>query len=172
MYETPKKDIPAFIDYHYQRCDEPSEFADHVIELLQVALDEYEDVKFLKPLSFWGDKEKAKRYRRRTEYALEYLEKLNDSNLNDANTIRFPFNGEKVVLADLFKQLIDLDLPNGKKAIPLNKMDMARCLLGITDKFQGTKLETVYDYFKDSSSKIGKGNRPKKYRIKVSVEEI
>ena len=51
-------------------------------------------------------------------------------------------------------------------------MDMARCLLGITEKFQGTKLTTIYDYFKDSSSKIGKGNRPKKYRIRVSIEEL
>ena len=29
LYETPKKDIPTLIDYHYQRCDEPSAFADH-----------------------------------------------------------------------------------------------------------------------------------------------
>jgi hypothetical protein len=60
LYETPKKDIPALIDFHYQRCDEPTEFADHVIELLEVALDENEDIKFLKSLSFWGDPEKAK----------------------------------------------------------------------------------------------------------------
>ena len=60
LYETHKKDIPALIDFHYRRCDEPSEFADHVIELLEVALDENSDVKFLKPLSFWGDAEKAK----------------------------------------------------------------------------------------------------------------
>jgi hypothetical protein len=60
LYETPKKDIPALIDYHYQRCDEPTEFADHVIELLEVALDENADIKFLKSLSFWGDPEKAK----------------------------------------------------------------------------------------------------------------
>ena len=73
LYETPKKDIPALIDFHYQHCNEPSEFADYVIELLEVALDESEDIKFLKSLSFWGDPEKAKRYKRRTEYALEYL---------------------------------------------------------------------------------------------------
>ena len=52
LYETPKKDIPALLDYHYQRYDEPSEFADHVIELLEVALDENQDIKFLKSLSF------------------------------------------------------------------------------------------------------------------------
>ena len=39
---------------------------------------------------------------------------------NEFNTIRFPFNGEKVVLADLFNQLINLELPDGKKAIPLS----------------------------------------------------
>ncbi len=39
LYKTSKKDIPALIDFHYQRCDEPSEFAVHVIELLEVALD-------------------------------------------------------------------------------------------------------------------------------------
>ena len=82
LYETPKKDIPALIDYHYQSCDEPSEFADHVIELLEVALDENEDIKFLKSLSFWGDPEKAKRYKRRTAYALEYLRRMNDPDLN------------------------------------------------------------------------------------------
>ena len=54
LYETPKKDIPALLDFHYQRCDEPSEFADHVIELLEVALDENQDVKFLKSLSFFN----------------------------------------------------------------------------------------------------------------------
>jgi len=54
LYETPKKDIPALLDYHYKRCDEPSEFADHVIELLEVALDENQDIKFLKSLSFWA----------------------------------------------------------------------------------------------------------------------
>lgn len=27
LNETPKKDIPALIDYHYKRCDEPTEFA-------------------------------------------------------------------------------------------------------------------------------------------------
>ena len=70
LYETPKKDIPNLLRYHYQRCDEPSEFADHVIELLEVALDENQDIKFLKSLSFWGDPEKAKRYKRRTAYAL------------------------------------------------------------------------------------------------------
>jgi len=172
LYETPKKDIPALIDFHYKRCDEPTEFADHVIELLEVALDENEDVKFLKTLSFWGDPEKAKRYKRRTKYALEYLRKLNDPKLNEANTIRFPFNGEKVVLADLFRQLIELELPDGQKAIPLNKKDMARCLIGISENFKDSKLDTTYDYFKNSKSKMAKGNRPKKYRIKVSIEEL
>jgi hypothetical protein len=172
LYETPKKDIPALIDYHYQQCDEPSEFADHVIELLEVALDENEDIKYLKSLSFWGDKEKARRYKRRTEYALEYLRKINDPELNEVNAIRFPFNGEKVVLADLFRQLTELELPDGQKAIPLNKKDMARCIIGISESFKGNKLDTTYDYFKNSKSKIGKGNRPKKYRIKVSIEEL
>jgi len=172
LYETPKKDIPTLIDYHYQKCDEPSEFADHVIELLEVALDENEDIKFLKSLSFWGDPEKAKRYKRRTEYALEHLRKMNDPNLNEANVIRFPFNGEKVVLADLFRQLIELELPDGQKAIPLNKKDMARCLIGISENFKNNKLETVYEYFKSNRSKTAKNNRPKKYRIKVLIEEV
>lgn len=108
LYETPKKYIPALIDFHYKTCDEPSEFADHAIELLEVALDENKDVKFLKTLSFWGDTEKAKKYKRRTKYALAYLKKLNSPELNEANVFRFPFGGEKVVLADLFKQLIEL----------------------------------------------------------------
>ena len=172
LYETPKKNIPALIDFHYQRCDEPSEFADHVIELLEVALDENEDIKFLKSLSFWGDPEKAKRYKQRTKYALEYLNLLNDPKPNETNMIRFPFNGEKVVLADLFRQLIELELPDGQRAIPLNKKDMARCLIGISEDFKGNKLETTYAYFKNSKSKMAKGNRPKKYRIKVSVEEL
>ena len=76
LYETPKKDIPALIDFHYQRCEEPSEFVDHVIELLEVALDESKDVKYFKNLSFWGDPEKAKTYKRRTAYALEYLKNM------------------------------------------------------------------------------------------------
>jgi len=172
LYETPKKDIPALIDYHYQRCDEPTEFADHVIELLEVALDENEDIKFLKSLSFWGDPEKAKRYKRRTAYALEYLRRMNDPNLNEANVIRLPFNGDKVVLADLFRQLIELELPDGQRAIPLNKKDMARCLIGISENFKNNKLETVYEYFKNNRSKVSKGNRPKKYRIKVLIEEV
>ena len=172
LYETPKKDIPAFLDFHYQRCDEPIEFADHVIELLEVALDESKDIKFFKSLSFWGDPEKARKYKRRTKYALAYLQKLNDPNLNEANAIRFPFNGEKVILADLFSQLIELELPDGQRAIPLNKKDMARCLIGISENFKGNKLDTVYEYFKNSKSKIGKGNRPKRYRIKVSIEEL
>jgi hypothetical protein len=66
-------------------------------------LDESLDIKFLKSLSFWGDPEKAKRYKRRTAYAYEYLRKMNISESNEANIIRFPFNGEKVVLADLFR---------------------------------------------------------------------
>jgi hypothetical protein len=172
LYETPKKDIPALLDFHYRRCDEPSEFADHVIELLEVSLDENEDIKFLKSLSFWGDPEKAKRYKRRTAYALEYLRKLNDKQPNEANIIRFPFNGEKVVLADLFRQLIELELPDGRKAIPLNKKDMARCLIGISEDFKDNKLATTYDYFKNNASKMKRGNRPKKYRIKVSIEEL
>ena len=172
LYETSKKDIPALLDFHYRRCDEPSEFADHVIELLEVSLDENEDIKFLKSLSFWGDPEKAKRYKRRTAYALEYLRKLNDKQPNEANIIRFPFNGEKVVLADLFRQLIELELPDGKKAIPLNKKDMARCLIGISEDFKDNKLATTYDYFKNNASKMKRGNRPKKYRIKVLIEEV
>jgi hypothetical protein len=172
LYETPKKDIPALLDFHYRRCDEPSEFADHVIELLEVALDENEDVKFLKSLSFWGDPEKAKRYKRRTAYALDYLNRLNDPEPNEANIFRFPFNGEKVVLADLFRQLIELELLDGKKAIPLNKKDMARCLIGISDDFKNNKLAKTYEYFKNSTSKMKRGNRPKKYRIKVSIEEL
>jgi hypothetical protein len=172
LYETSKKDIPALLDFHYRRCDEPSEFADHVIELLEVSLDENEDIKFLKSLSFWGDPEKAKRYKRRTAYALEYLRKLNDKQPNEANIIRFPFNGEKVVLADLFRQLIELELPDGKKAIPLNKKDMARCLIGISEAFKDNKLTTTYDYFKNNASKMKRGNRPKRYRIKVLVEEL
>jgi len=32
LYGPPKEDIPVLIDYHYQRCDEPIEFADLVIE--------------------------------------------------------------------------------------------------------------------------------------------
>ena len=172
LYETSKKDIPALLDFHYRRCDEPSEFADHVIELLEVSLDENEDIKFLKSLSFWGDPEKAKRYKRRTAYALEYLRKLNDKQPNEANIIRFPFNGEKVVLADLFRQLIELELPDGRKAIPLNKKDMARCLIGISEDFKDNKLATTYDYFKNNASKMKRGNRPKKYRIKVCIEEV
>lgn len=172
LYETPKKDIPDLLRYHYQRCDEPTEFADHVIELLEVALEENQDVKFLKSLSFWGDPEKAKRYKRRTAYALKYLEKINDPELNEANIIRFPFNGEKVVLADFFRQLIELKLPDGQQAVPLNKMDMARCLNGISEEFKTNKLSTTYDYFKNSASKMDKGNRPKKYRIKISIEEL
>jgi hypothetical protein len=172
LYETSKKDIPALLDFHYRRCDEPSEFADHVIELLEVSLDENEDIKFLKSLSFWGDPQKAKRYKRRTAYALEYLRKLNDKQPNEANIIRFPFNGEKVVLADLFRQLIELELPDGRKAIPLNKKDMARCLIGISDDFKDNKLATTYDYFKNNASKMKRGNRPKKYRIKVCIEEV
>jgi len=172
LYETPKKDIPAFLDFHYKQCDEPTEFADHVIELLEVALDDVENIKFLRSLSFWGDPEKAKRYKRRTKYALEYLKLLNDPEPNEANIIRFPFNGEKVVLADLFRQLIELKLPDGQNAVPLNKMDMARCLNSISEDFHTNKLSTTYDYFKNSASKIDKGNRPKKYRIKVSIEEM
>jgi hypothetical protein len=172
LYETPKKDIPALIDYHYRRCDEPLEFADHVIELLEVALDENEEIKFLKSMSFWGDPEKAKRYKRRTAYALEYLRKLNDPEANEANIIRLPFNGEKVVLADMFRQLIELELPDGSKAVPLNSKDMARCLIGITESFKESKLNTVYDYFRNPSGRMDKRTFPKKYRIKVSVEEI
>lgn len=172
LYETPKKDIPELINYHYQHCDEPSEFADHVIELLEVALDESKDIKYFKSLSFWGDPEKARKYKRRTKYALDYLKRLNDPEPNEANMIRFPFSGEKVVLADLFRQLIELDLPNGQKAIPLNKKDMARCLIGISEKFKGDKLATTYEYFKSGTSKMQRGNRPKKYRIKVSIEEL
>ena len=172
LYETPKKDIPALIDFHYQQCDEPSEFADHVIELLEVALDENADIKFLKSLSFWGDPEKAKRYKRRTEYALEYLKKLNDPNLNEANAIPFPFNGDKVVLADLFNQLIELELPDGNKAIPLSRKAMARCLNSISETFRGNKVESTYEYFRSTSRKMRKGNRPKKYRIKVLLEEL
>jgi hypothetical protein len=172
LYETPKKDIPALIDFHYRRCDEPSEFADHVIELLEVALDENEDVKFLKSLSFWGDPEKAKRYKRRTAYALDYLIRLNDPEPNEENIIRFPFNGEKVVLADLFNQLIELELPDGKKAIPLSRKALARCLNFIAESFQGNKVNSTYEYFRSTSRKNDRGNRPKKYRIKVSIEEV
>ena len=172
LYETPKKDIPTLIDFHYQRCDEPTEFADHVIELLEVALDESKDIKILKSLSFWGDPEKAKRYKRRTKYALEYLRKLNDPNPNEANVIRFPFNGEKVVLADLFNQLIDLELPDGRKAIPLSRKAMARCLNTIAEPFKGNKVHSTYEYFRSTSRKMERGNRPKKYRIKISIEEI
>ena len=49
---------------------------------------------------------------------------------------------------------------------------MARCLIGISESFKGNKLETVYEYFKSNRSKLTKGNRPKKYRIKVSLEEL
>jgi len=172
LYETPKKDISVLIDYHYIICDEPAEFADHVIELVEVALDESHDIKFLKSLSFWGDPEKVKRYKRRTLYALEYLRKLNDSELNEANVFRLPFNGEKVVLADLFKQLIELELPDGKKVIPLNSKDMARCLIGISEHFKHSKLNTVYDYFRNSTGRRDKRTCPKKYRIKISLEEL
>ncbi|MCK5366989.1 MAG: hypothetical protein KAQ62_00495 [Cyclobacteriaceae bacterium] len=143
-----------------------------MIELLEVALDENKDIKFLKSLSFWGDPEKAKRYKRRMRYALAYLKILNDPEPNETNILRFPFNGEKVVLADLFKQLIELDLPDGKKAIPLNSKDMARCLIGISEQFSGNKLSTVYDYFRNSTGRRDKRTCPKKYRIKVSLEEL
>ena len=172
LYETSKKDIPALLDFHYKRCDEPSEFADYVIELLEVALDEVKDVKFLKSLSFWGDPEKAMKYKRRTKYALAYLKKLNDPEPNEANIIRFPFNGEKVVLADIFKQLIELELPDGGKAIPLTSKDMARCLIGISEQFKGNKLSTAYDYFRNAAGRRDKRTSPKRYRIKVSIEEL
>jgi hypothetical protein len=151
LYETTKKDIPALIDYHYKRCDEPTEFADHVFELLEVALDENSDIKFLKSLSFWGDPKKAKTYKRRTAYALEYLKLLSDPNPNEANIIRFPFTGEKVVLADLFCQLIELELPDGGKAIPLSRKAMARCLNSISETFQGNKVDSTYEYFRSTS---------------------
>ena len=172
LYETPKKDIPELIDFHYRRCEEPSEFADHVIELLEVALDQSTDIKFFKSLSFWGDSEKAKRYKRRTKYALAYLKKISDPKPNESNIIRFPFNVEKVVLSDLFRQLIELELPKGGKAIPLNKKDMARCLISISESFKNSKLNTVYDYFRNTDGRIDKRTCPKKSRIKVSIEEL
>lgn len=143
-----------------------------MIELLEVALDENEKIKFLKSLSFWGDSEKAKRYKRRTDYALQYLRKLQDTEPNEANIIRFPFNGEKVVLADLFNQLIELELPNGKKAIPLSRKAMARCLNSFAEPFTGVKVASTYEYFRSDYRKFEKGNTPKKYRIKVSIEEL
>ena len=160
------------LDFHYKRCDETSEFADHVIELLEVALDENQDIKLLKSLSFWGDPEKAKRYKRRTAYALEYLRKMNYPEPNEANIIRFPFNGEKDVLADLFSQLIALELPDVKKAVPLSRKAMARCLNTIAEPVKGNKVNSTYEYFRSASRKSDRGNRPKKYRIKVSIEEI
>ena len=172
LYETPKKDIPGLIDYHYKRCDEPTDFVDHVIELLEVAIDKSENIKYFKSLSFWGDPAKAERYKRRTIYALDYLKKLSDPEPNETNIIRLPFNGEKVVLADLFKQLIELELPDGGKAVPLNSKDMARCLMGISESFKDSKLSTVYDYFRNSNGRIGKRTFPKKYRIKVQIEEF
>jgi hypothetical protein len=172
LYETPKKDIPALINFHYQRCDEPTEFADHVIELLEVAMDKTENIKYFKSLSFWGDPVKAERYRRRTAYALEYLKEINDPKLNEANAIPFPFNGEEVVLADLFNQLIELELPDGSKAIPLSKKAMARCLNVISEPFRGNKVASTYEYFRSTSRKTDRGNRPKKYRIKVLIEEV
>ena len=172
LYETHKKDIPTLIDYHYKRSEEPSEFTDHVIELLEVAIDKTENIKYFKSLSFWGDPEKAERYKRRTAYALEYLKKLNDPEPNQANIIRLPFNGEKVVLADLFRQLIELELPEGQKAIPFNKKDMARWLIGITEDFKDSKLDTVYDYFRNTNGRFNKRTCPKKYRIRVLIEEL
>jgi len=122
-------------------------------------LDEHQDIKFLKSLSFWGDPEKAKRYKRRTAYALEYLHQMNDSEPNDANIIRFPFNGEKVVLAELFRQLIALELPDAKKAIPLSRKAMARCLNGVAESFRlkifmhkRYTLIDIGDYFSSLSS--------------------
>jgi hypothetical protein len=47
----------------------------------------------------------------------------------------------KLYLADLFRQLIELELPEWTKAIPLNKKDMARCLIGISENFKNNKLE-------------------------------
>jgi len=172
LYETHKKDIPTLIDYHYKRSEEPSEFTDHVIELLEVAIDKTENIKYFKSLSFWGDPEKAERYKRRTAYALEYLKKLNDPEPNQANIIRLPFNGEKVVLADLFRQLIELELPEGQKAIPFNKKEMARWLIGITEDFKDSKLDTVYDYFRNTNGRFNKRTCPKKYRIRVLIEEL
>lgn len=134
LYETPKKDIPVLIDFHYKQSNEPSEFTDHVIELLEVAIDKSENIKHFKALSFWGDPVKAERYKRRTAYALEYLKKLSEPEPNQANIIRLPFNGEKVVLADMFRQLKELELPNGQKAFPLSKKDMARFLIGVKGK--------------------------------------
>lgn len=115
---------------------------------------------------------KAKRYKRRTAYTQEYLQRMNDSEPNEANIIRFPFNGEKVVLADLFSQLIALELPDGKKAIPLSRKAMARCLNGIAESFSSNKVNSTYEYFRSTSRKMERGNRPKKYRIKVSIEEL
>ena len=95
-----------------------------------------------------------------------------DPEPNEANIIRLPFSGEKVVLADLFRQLLELELPEGGKAVPLNSKDMARCLMGISESFKDSKLSTVYDYFRNSSGRIGKRTFPKKYRIKVQIEEF
>jgi len=87
---------------------------------------------------------------------------MNDSEPNEANIIRFPFNGEKVVLADLFSQLIALELPDGKKAIPLSRKAMARCLNGIAESFSSNKVNSTYEYFRSTSRKMERGNRPKK----------
>jgi len=75
-------------------------------------------------------------------------------------------------LADLFRQLIELELPEGGRAIPLNKKDMARRLIGISESFKDSKLNTVYDYFRNTDGRIDKRTCPKKYRIKVSIKEI
>lgn len=172
LYETPKKDIPSLVDYHYKRCEETTDFVDHVIELLEVAIEKSENIKYFKSLSFWGDPEKAERYKRRSAYALDYLKKLSDSEPNESNIIRLPFNGEKVVLADLFRQLIELELPEGGKAVPLNSKDMTRCLMGISQSFKDSKLNTVYDYFRNSNGRIGKRTFPKKCKIKIQIEEF
>jgi hypothetical protein len=97
---------------------------------------------------------------------------MNQSELNEVNLIQLPFSGEKVVLVDLFKQLIELELPDGKKAIPLNAKDMARCMITISDLFKENKLSTAYDYFRNTTGRNDKRTCPKKYRIRVSLEEL
>jgi hypothetical protein len=49
----------------------------------------------------------------------------------------------------------------------LKKIDMARCLNTISEQFKENKINSTYEYFKNNALKIGRGNRPKKDRIRA-----
>lgn len=99
------------------------------------------------------------------QWLKERLDNMQDEEPNPVVTPRLIWNGQQNTLPDVFRQLRELDAPNGQKYLVASNEDLAVFLRNNFDCFKDIQIGTIVQYF----TKVEK--RPQKAKSKITLKK-